>query len=339
MNIAEYLTSTTKTLTYFGIGSCPHCNDSEELDEKKDQLIPVFLREYMSRVDSTKTYRIVHFDLAFEQNLPFIMKYFSMQRYNFLYKGLTEEGAHRWISNGNGGSSGSSGTNIEVLIFPRFYYHEDPADSIILEKLCAHVVQTEEPQQLIVQEYTGRELSLIGKQMYERSPIPTLHLDRVLFDFTYGLGCSCSTNMTRYRPFLDDKGNFRNLLLLSDHRALSLVGIDPTIDHIISQDYINNYKKILNDYHVDYRRRCRGEPVLFKSPYYDSETPPEAIMDILQQLLTPLFKTLKSLNKIVAGGQRQFNEHFENYIEYDVYKWQNDMDKLIQLEYNPLKTP
>ena len=191
------------------------------------------------------------------------------------------------------------------------------------------MVQTEELQQLIVQQYTGLELSPIGKKMYRRSPNPTLHLDRVLFDITYGLACNCSTNLTRYRPFLDDKGNFRNLLLLSDHRALSLAGIDPAIDQIISQDYVRNYKKILNDYHVDYRRRCRGDPVLFQSPYYDSETSPEAIMDVLQQLLSPLFHTLKSLNKIVAGGQQQFNEHFENYIEYDVYKWQSDMDKLI----------
>jgi hypothetical protein len=81
---------------------------------------------------------------------------------------------------------------------------------------------------------------------------------------------------------------------------------------------------ILNNYHVDYRRRTRGETTLFKNDHYTDSSEPELIMELLQAELYALMPVFRELGMTTRAKDTQLHILFETYKSYtgnNLYRW------------------
>lgn len=287
-------------ITYVGIGSSPHLTTEGTLEAKRDQLIPVCFHEAI--LNEKKSMRIVHFDPHFDQDLPFLYHYF--EQWGLLPMEVT--GGYSWISE-----------SLEIIVIATSLDHEK--DSWFFERLCETVLNTK--GKLVIQEYTGYELKDLNQKLFAACPQKEKFKRRIVLDMTYGTDLGCCTDMTRLQPFYDYNGDFLNLHFLTDTDAKRYVGVSQKLDELLKQKYRGLFYQTLNRMHVDYRRKLKGEPLLYGDPQYTEETPPETIMSVLQESLHELLDLLLLLRVV---SNKQFDALlpvFQDYKSYDPYKW------------------
>ena len=289
-----------KDFTYVGVGSCPH----GPLTPTNDQLVPVFLRNLLRTTD--KSVRIIHIDPYLSERTDFLDEYFCMF-------GLKRCGEMLW-----------SDDRVEVCLYSRNYEDHETAElSAFLDGIL------EQGGELLFQMYTGRDTAPLFRELYGMSANRPLFLKKILFDITYGNDCGCATDLVKYELVYNGDG-FLNLQLYSAEEGLALIKrrMHPMAREYFIRSAVKEFKKVLNNYHVDYRRRLRGEDVLFGGEY-DSGVDPDDLMKMMRGRLDDLMKQLNMLCVVRDGHSKAYRDLFGSYREYDVYKWYAAMDALI----------
>ena len=295
-------------LTYVGIGSSPHLGPEQELDAKYDQLIPSCFHEFLVK---DKLYmRIIHFDPDFERCLEFLNKYF--EKWNLTPIDFSE--GYSWI-----------GEHLEVIVIPQMVSHTD--HYWFFQGLCEGILQTK--GKLVIQQYTGDELLPLNTKLYEESPNKELFKKRALLDMTYGTDCGCCTDMTKSQPFYDYDLNFLNLHFMTDEDAKRWIGISLKLDDILKKKYLTRFLQSLNNIHVDYRRKLRGDPIMFGSPKYTDTSTADEIMNVLQNELSVSFEILVKTNYLEREMLPVLQDLFHQYKSYDPYKWYEAVKALL----------
>lgn len=287
-------------ITYLGIGSSPHLTEEQTLDAKRDQLIPVCFHEGI--VNEKKSIRIVHFDPYFDQDLPFLQSYF--EKWGLLQ--MEAEGYFHWINE-----------TMEVIVVADRLDHEK--DYWFFESLCETILNTKGT--LVIQEYTGYELKDLNQKLFTSCPQKEKFKRRILLDMTYGTDLGCSTDMSKVQPFYDYNGGFLNVHFLTETDAKHYIGVSIKLDNLLKQKYRALYFQSLNRLHVDYRRKLKGDPLLYGDPSYTEHSSPELIMNVLQTRLHELLDLLLLLRVVSRETIDTLLPVFTNYKSYDPYKW------------------
>ena len=304
--------------TYLGIGSAPSSRE-KILDEiKMDQIIPIFIIEELIK-DSEK-WRLIHFDPQFK-DIEFMKFYFKKKGadlgLNFYYNEL--EHCHTWTSDNE---------RIEVFIFDKHFFHgrynynNDGNDEWFLHLLNENILMTD--KKLLVQEYTGHELSELSNRLCNISSNPQKFKKKILYDITNGEDCHCMTDLSLYRPFYDKDGNFINILLLKEEELLTILGSNPNIDTIVRKYFTKKLKEIVNINLVNYRRsllKIGGN--LFSSNHYDDYSSPSVIMEFMKTKVYEMLKVFKKFNFMTPNKEILINILFTRYSKIDPYKWQS----------------
>lgn len=295
-------------MTYLGIGSCPHLITGQTLDIKNDQLVPSCFHDTM--LLTNKTIRIIHIDPFFDQYQGFLQKYWK--EYNLIP--VEYEGAYCWVND-----------HIQVFILSQRIDHKD--NYWFFEALSESILNTK--GKLIIQEYTGFDLQELNQKLYEETSQKEKYKRRILLDMTFGTDSGCSTDMINAKPFYDSNGNFINLYFTSDSEIKRYIGIYSQLDDILKKKYIAKFYMTLNYYHVDYRRRVKGERGLYNSPDYNDSSTPDEIMSILQKKLRDMFDMFMTFGLVTKAHQETLQELFTNYKDYDPYKWYDSVYKVV----------
>jgi hypothetical protein len=307
---------TQPSFVYVGIGSCPHAKTLAEYTDSWNQILPVFVRDVLTI--TKQPVRILHFDPAFEYHVDrvdFVKEYFESTGLNLVYdpKALT------W-----------SNDRVSITLCGKPFNHTDQyrssekSDDWFLEDLATHCISVD--AKLVVQEFTGGDLDVVLKTAFRKSPFQKKFKNTILFDITYGTASSCQTDMAEYKPFYDTRQNFYNLLLCTPDELKRYIGLHPRVDSYIKRYFTIQYETILNNYHVDYRRRTRGEPCLFKNELYTDVSEPEYIMELLEAELCSLIPIFQGLGVVTQEKLSLLLDLFKNYKVYtgnDMYKWYN----------------
>jgi hypothetical protein len=104
------------------------------------------------------------------------------------------------------------------------------------------------------------------------------------------------------------------------------------VDSYIKKYFTKQYETILNNYHVDYRRRTRNETCLFKNELYNHTSEPEYIMELLEEELCALIPVFQELKVVTPEKVLVFASLFETYKTYknnDMYKWYDLVKSII----------
>lgn len=304
------------SFVYVGIGSCPHTQIITEYTDNWNQILPVFMRDVLET--TSLPVRILHFDPAFgyqPDKIEFLQAYFDSISLQLAYDPETKT----W-----------SNKRVTIILSSMSFNHTDKymsvkeSDDWFLEELAAHVIQTN--SKLVVQEFTGRDLDQVFKTAFNKSPTQNKFKNNILFDITYGTNSTCSTNMSNYKPLYDVRENFCNLLLNTPDELKRYIGTNPRVDEYVKQYFTKQYNTILNNYHVDYRRRTRGETILFTNELYNDTSSPELIMELLETelcSLIPVFRDLKVTNIEKESRLFLLLETYKSYKGNDMYTWYN----------------
>lgn len=296
-------------LTYMGIGSCPHFIQNNKLDTKNDQLVPLCFHEHI--IKDKKSIRILHFDPAFSTMLPFLHTYFETETWNCIP--VEFEGVTKWVSD-----------TMEVIVVSSDIDHEK--DFPFLHSLCETILNTK--GKLVIQEYTGYELQKLNQKLFEKTSQQKKFKRRILLDMTFETNQGCCTDMSIAQPYYDYDGNFLNLHFL--HKSVERwIGVSLKLDELLRIKYRAKYFQALNNMHVDYRRRLRGEKLLYGSSVYTENSSPDDIMKELHKALLANLCILVPLCRITTEKKEIFDSLFTNYKEYDPYKWYNEVVKLV----------
>jgi len=298
--------------TYFGIGSAPHNEDLITREVKWDQIMPVFLLDEFER--NTEPWRIIHFDPHYGNKINFLKDYFT-KRFNLIYD--NSEGYHMWRSEDH---------RIEVLIFDRYFNHLNPhrtdEDDLFLHDMNESILASN--TKLIVQEYTGHDLKDISMKLYRMSSNPEKFKKKILYDITHGEDCHCMTDLSKYKPFYDKDGNFINIALFNETDLLNVYGTRAEINDIVKKHFIKKLKQIVNDDHVNYRRRLLNMGGnLFRTHRYGDESTPDQIMKSLQDQIMEIISIFKVLKLMTPNKERVLEIIMTRYREIDPYKWQS----------------
>ena len=324
--ILEYTSTSPKDLTYIGIGTNPH-KDLDSLSEKDrdfwDQVIPVFINEI---IDTGKSIRMIHIDPTY-YTIMSMMEYFSRRGYKY----DTSLGFNRWSKDNN---------RIEILIFPIAFEHfkfvneqfrhlphnNIPPDDWFLEMITEQTIL--QGGQLILQEFTGYETNDLFKKIFDKTPNKELFKKKILFDVSYG-NSSCMLDLTKYKPFYDKNGDFLNFILYTRDEILQIVGTHAGMDELIKKYFLKEYRDILNNHQVNYRRKLKGDKLLFPNKYYDESATPDDIMKVLQKLLSERYDIFRKMKLISAEKEQEITQLFENYRTIDPYRWHELVNKII----------
>ena len=308
-----------RQFTYIGVGTNPHAETVEKLNDAWDQLMPVFVREQLH-----KTVRVMHFDPAFTymaDRLDFVKEYFATKYPKLVYSGITEEKPyHEWSS-----------PRLQVLLageslnYKSAYSPHDPHNEAFLTTLTTMVVDS--GGHIVLQDFSGRDPQGAFKSAYDSSTKPNLFKRRVLFDITYG-NASCSTDLTVYKPIYDRRGDFITFTLFNADEIRENIGLNSKLDELIKRHFIAKFKEALNHHHVNYRRRINGDDCLMKSDFYDYRADPHLIMDVLQHELTAFIAIFKELRLVDAAKEARFQDLMENYASINMYDWNTHVNKL-----------
>jgi hypothetical protein len=319
-NVHEYSSVNPRDLTHIAIGSSPRYGDMTKFIPEIDQLLPQFMLKEIKT--TTKTIRIIHIDEFTERSLPFLHEYFasfSAKNLNFTHD--NSEGMNIWTTDDQ---------RIEIIfLFIQLNHglrvHSNPDaqnDSWFIEKMIETTLDNK--NQLIVQEYTGHELTDLFKMLYRANGRKELFKNNILFDVTYGNDCSCMTNMTIHFPRYKPDGTFYNFLLYNDKEMHEFVGIDDKINDILKVYFLKKYNHDLDFYHVNYRRKMIGTSSMYNFPNYDSLSADE-IMKMLIEKLKPSITIFELLGFIDHGKSVEINDLFNDYKNYDMYEWRTSM--------------
>lgn len=295
-------------LTYLGIGSSPHLGPGQVLEPKYDQLIPQCFHEFL--IKDKKHTRILHFDPDFAHCVEFLHEYF--EKWGLIPMECSF--GMSWI-----------GETMEVIVVPERIDHEEHFG--FFHTLCESIVQRK--GKLVIQEYTGYDLKPLNQKLYDAATNKEFFKRRVLLDMTYETDTGCCTDMTKAQPFYDFDLNFLNLHFMTDEDAKRWIHISLKLDDILKRKYVAKYLQVLNNIHVDYRRRLKGETSMFGHPLYTNESTPDEIMRVLQDSLRVPFEILMDLQFLDKQVQTTFQSLCLTYKGADPYKWYDAMRKLI----------
>ena len=310
------------SFVYVGIGSCPHAKTLTEYTDSWNQILPVFVRDILTL--TSLPIRILHFDPAFgyhKDRVDFVKEYFDSTTLSLVH----DTTANTW-----------SNDRISIILSDKVFSHTDEhtpserSDDWFLEELATHCISVN--SKLVVQEFTGRDLDIVLKTAFRKSPFQKKFKNTILFDITYGTASSCSTDLTQYKPFYDARGNFYNLLLYTADELKRYIGVDTRVDMYIKTYFTKQYQTLLNNYHVDYRRRTRGEACLFKNELYTDTSEPEYIMELLEAELFTLIPVFQQLKVVTLEKLSVLSNLFETYKSYkgnDMYRWYDNAKTII----------
>lgn len=312
-HILEHV-KTPVDFTYLGIGSAPHARSVDMYDDIWDQLIPVFVRD-----QAHKTRRIIHFDPAFTYSIEFAKIYFATYYPELIYHKM--DTYHRFTS-----------SRIEVFLveepleFKNKFYEREENHEWFVEALSNSVLENN--GQLVVQDFTGREMDDVFKRVYEKSSDKALFKRKVLFDITYG-HASCMTDLTKNKPIYDSKGDFMNFLLYSPREIIIAIGKNERLDQLIKEHFVKKFRESLNIHHVNYRRRSKGETCLYKCDLYNDTSKPELIMGYLQNELADNFLILKELGAFTDEKEHEYRYLMKYYERVNMYDWNTAVSRLV----------
>ena len=254
--------------------------------------------------------RILHFDPWFANIEEFLDSYFT--EWNLVKMEI--HGGMSWVND-----------HMEVIVIPQSIDHKE--HFWFFESLVESILQTK--GRLVVQEYTGYEVMDLNMKLLELAPNKELYKRRVLFDMTYGTDTGCCTDMTKAQPFYDYDGNFLNLHFMNDQDARRWIGISTKVDEILKKKYVAKFLQTLNYIHVDYRRKMKGDSLLYGSSEYSNDSTPDEIMTVLQQKLSVTLEILQLLRVVPNETSPKCKELFETYKTQDPYKWYDCVRKLL----------
>jgi hypothetical protein len=217
------------------------------------------------------------------------------------------------------------GETMEVIIVPEQVNHEDHFG--FFHSLSEIIVRTK--GKLVIQEYTGYDLKALNQKLYDAATNKEVFKRRILLDMTYGTDVGCSTNMTKAQPFYDFDLNFLNLHFMTDEDAKRWVHISLKLDDIIKRKYVAKYLQLLNNIHVDYRRKLKGDTLMFGHPMYSESSSPDELMRVLQESLRIPFEILMKLQFLENEALDTFQSLCLTYKGADPYKWYDAMRKVI----------
>jgi len=312
--ILEYANSDPRDFTYVGVGSAG-CR----LTDQGDQIIPKkFLVDDVIN-NTHKTIRVIHFDSRFKLELDpeWLNNYFKSNRWSVktpLEFVLDEsEGLYIWRT-----------TDFRIeIIFVFSYFNLSNAHPFLAELIKATLNYH---NMLIFQPFIGLECIDIAKHYYRMFDRSKEYRNRILFDVTYNNQCGCFTDLEKYGPEYDAAGNFINYTLYDEAEMLSLIGspeCNERMNQLIKTHFIKKYKKIVNDIHVNYRRKVRGlEDEMYDDPEfgYTRATPADEIMAILQGNIRPILAIFDRL-KVFNEKSEELPKLLGDYKSYDMYSW------------------
>ena len=308
-HILKKIQDEPKDFTYIGVGSAPHCNEADKLEEKYDQILPLFVREVIA--NKRRAVRIIHIDPCYDRMVDFLTKYFAIKLPEAIH--LDEEQLQMWVTD-----------QVEIIFLADRFSHKE--NEWFLEHAIDNILA--DNGYLVLQEYTGYNTIQLFKSLYDKALEKSLFKTHILFDVTYGTDEGCCTDMTKYRPITDLRGHFFNTLLYTVPEIKAVVGIRPQMDELILKYIRGKYYQALNTIHVDYRRRLKGDTV-FVEGAYTSQSEPDTIMTILQRELTDYIDILRRLKVIKNDKEARLKELFTNYKSMDVYKWYDEVRNII----------
>lgn len=345
-NEYKYVTSFPRAdLTYLTIGSCPHKEAVEDLDDSWNQIVPVFVREEMQK----HSVLCVHFDPYFNEKLPFLIEYFERYFPFLVYTCLhindppfgsenDTRMAHMWTS-----------PAFSIVFFSSYFWHSggfhientenenenetvaDDDDDWFIEHLAERAITTP-PKKLVVQDFSGQYLQNTLRRAFSRTSSPTDFMKHILIDMTFG-EASCMTDMSTTRPLYNSDGHVFNLQLSNLSELKKQWGVSRVIDQYVQKHFKAKYLEILDVDHGNYRRRILNKdllPTTSISEYeYSNQSTADEIMEILKQRLFHVCESLEFMNILSNEGRAQVNFLFENYTRIDMYEWNSKMRKLI----------
>jgi hypothetical protein len=302
-------------LTYVGVGSAIH--DLPGLNNKSDQILPLFVREMLS---SGTRVTAIHFDPMFR--IDVMKEYFN--RYpdaDLRHLGF----AWHWRLK-----------DVEVYILPYAFehkdqYHADDSDVDFLDALIHRVLLSR--GSLIFQQYTGYDPVDTFRALYASSRLRSEFKDRVLFDVSYGADTGCCTDLTRWRPIYTPHGGFMNFLLYDMDEMSSIIGYNKQTDKLIFDHFKKEFVKTVNDNHVNYRRRCKEDSCLFTAGMpYDEMADPEVIMRHLKTEIYRYVDIFKRLGMLSPEKEVELAGLMLRYKAADgvnVYDWYSAVTKIV----------
>jgi len=296
--LIDYTRKNPYDYTYIGIGTAP---GTIPLNIKNDQIIPVFVDDIIR--DTFKSIRIMHFDPKFDNSIEYLNVYFDEKGYVY----NNGYGMHVWKSKDN---------RIEIIINSIEIYHEDG----FLESMV-HNSTLSNKTKLVVQEFTGRELSELHKKFYSFAYDKVTYKKNVLFDITNGMNCGCGTDMTKFKPFYDEEDNFYNILLYTSAELIEVIGKIPKIDEYIRNYYLKHYRRVIEEIHPDYRRRVQGLPLRGYENKYSLNAPIETIIGVFRSEIYKIINIFKILGMVNKEKEEKIEHLFTHYLDYDMYKW------------------
>jgi len=329
-DILTYLDRNPYPITHVGIGTAPHVNTINDYTLNIQQVLPPFINL------DTPT-RLIHFDPIFQSeyrdNINFLNQYFNSKQLGFTHD--DSEGMHIWRSTDN---------IIEVIVIPieikyTNIYSDSKDSEWFLEKLINIALRYN--NKLIVQDYTGRDTSMIFKMLYEKSDNKVEFRNNILFDFTYGEN-SCYIDLTKHQPIIDKNSNFINIMLMNPEELIPIMHLNPIIKERVHSYYINEYRLIVDNIPVDIRRKVKidaGDKSLQMQNYrnlYTTETSYEELFNILRKELSPIVLILKEIGIMTPDKEIMLETLISNWKNYtihskpDINDWSNNFSKIIQ---------
>ena len=320
--LLNLIAQTSKSFLYVGVGSCPHVRTPQELTPRWDQLLPCFVKDIAQ--NKKEKIQIVHIDPQFANSLEFLKEYFAIHLPDAIF--YDDDSIYIWES-----------SQIQVICAATHLYHpgnysqenhEWFLDACTEEALCHSF-------RMVYQEYTGYETFPLFKKLYEMCDenLKRRFRNLILFDISYGNDTGCSTDMTKYKPIYEPNGMFLNIQLLTNEDLMEKVNLHPTVREILYKNLLGEYRRVLNEIHVDYRRRLAGDPVFHpnKYGYLDSSSPAE-IMMILEQQLFQLAPLLEKVGLLSTTTKQKLKDLFLEYKNMDRYKWYQEVFNLVKFE-------
>ena len=292
--------------TYMGIGSCPHAATLSELTARWDQILPAF-------VDSLRysAIRVIHVDPCFDLKQEFMREYFEGKGFVGVRETPTLSSWHK--------------DGMEVLLLADRIDHEEHYS--FFQKLVNLMMNR--GNFLVVQEYTGYDTKRLFEKLCAGTDNQALFRARILFDITQGTDTGCCTDLSQFTVPYDSRGNLVSYLGRPLNELTSVLGMSDQLDRCLRRYLIGVYRQSLNSYHVDYRRRLRGESVFTETPDYDNTTDPHTIMGLLEEKLRLICWLLMRLRMMNQDEFDSLERLFVGYKEEDVYKWYDKAFKII----------
>jgi len=324
MNSLLYNLNGTPDLTYVGVGSAIH--DLPGLSSKSDQIVPVFVSDILRE---NRKVTAIHFDPMFRFD---IMEEYFKQRYpmaEFSHLGY----AWYWKFG-----------LLEVYILPKSFEHKsrapafgggDPEDNDDIDFLTALIdkVLRSPGGRLVFQQYTGYDPVATFKDLYAATKRPADFKDRILFDISYGADTGCCTDMSRWKPILAPHGGYMNFLLYDVDEMRSIIGFRQDVDSLIYGYFKKNFVQLVNDNHVNYRRRVKGEDCMFTVgvPYSATADPDEIMRHLIGRINwhADIFRRLGYLTPENEIKLAQLLLTYKPSQGVNVYDWYSAVTKIV----------